>query len=133
MPVWLRWVLVVPGAVGAFVLQNIILGFMFGLGDKTSETSLPNFMGYWSDFIRAAVPFYFLVWTASLIAPSRKFLVAIIFAACNAMFQIGSLVLVFKGMPDEDPLWWASVISITALIAGVAGCYDAYKDRQEEF
>ena len=113
LPDWLRWVLVLPVAVGAWVGAQISI---MAIGNVFYPMGLWNLATWFVKIATIAVAPYGLVWAGAQTAPRHSFTVAIVLTVVHAIFATAILVLAIDVERLTAPLWWI----ITGYIVGAA-------------
>ncbi|MDA2916359.1 hypothetical protein MYX64_05885 [Nitrospinae bacterium AH_259_B05_G02_I21] len=120
VPDWLRWVLVLPLAVGAWIGSQaiiMILGNFFSQG-----LGLWN-LGIWVVTVGAAVAApYGFVWVGALAAPRYSFRVAVILTAIHALGAMTILVMVLGTKHLNAPVWWVITGNGVGILATLGAC-----------
>lgn len=126
----LRWALVLPGAIAAFVvaypvlyLLNVVLGS-------------PTFLGFsWAELAATGFSGFALVWTAQFIAPSYKYVVAIcatLLLVFLCGFEVSAKIWLGNRIAKDIDLIHFSVLIIITLVGAGAACYQAFEKWDDQ-
>lgn len=125
---WLRWILVLPTAVGAYivvqVLNVIINPWFLGFGTIGNlATQLFNSF---------AGPVAFII-TGAKVAPNHRFFTGLVLAALHTLLIGGSLMLsIFNYNQYSTPTWLIVLSCVVSLIATAGACAILYQEHIEE-
>lgn len=132
MKPWMRWTLVLPAAIGAY------LGVLFAIGvvSQLSDILIGRNTDNYSKFINCfAAPCAF-VWCGAKTAPKWRAATSASLATLFSTIQIVLLVLIVVRLKDRDSVFWWGIF---AFVAGVAAsiftsvqvCEDEKQEREE--
>jgi hypothetical protein len=113
---WLRWIAVLPAAVGAYFGIQVLVG----LGSYfTSGMDVD----YLSQLICSIAGPYCLVWVGAKTAPRYRFVTALALAIVHAVANvlIVTLAVVFAKR-DSTSIWWIVVCGIAGVTASIVAC-----------
>ncbi len=113
----LRWLLVLPAAVVAFLVANLLLIF-WNMLSPSFATMSPR----WVQFISSIIGAYMFVVVGTLVAPTKKNIVAIILTVLLAMLCAAITTLAIVKGPGSDPLWLLVVCLIASIVAAIVAC-----------
>lgn len=120
LPNWLRWILVLPGALATFILANVAISIFYMLfGDRYLPETMKHFF---IQFINGIVASYYYVFVGTYIAPKFKPTVAIVLTVIFSLLIGILLALTLVSGNSYDPTWWVIVTSAACLIAAIASC-----------
>ena len=117
----LRWIAVLPAAVGAFFGIQLLLILMNAMTE-------PRWSDWWLQLINSAASSYCFVYAGAATAPKHKFVVGIVLAILFGIFIVAIATAGFF-IKTTDPLWWlilAGVISLIAAIVAVVKVREEY-------
>jgi uncharacterized membrane protein HdeD (DUF308 family) len=122
---WLRWLAVLPAAIGAYFAVQIAVGiamvFVNGLDDRPD---------YQSQFIASIVGPYFLVLAGAKTAPTFRFVTALALTVLHAVFNGSVATLVIgQGMRQSFSLWWLILTGVVGIIASIVACIQIRKQE----
>lgn len=103
-----RWILVLPAAIAAYVVVNLLVGIA-SEGGKDALSQLVN------SFVAPAV----LVYAGAYVAPVYRFVVAVVLAVAHTVFGVYAWVVLVTASPDSSGTGWLTFTSFVT-IAGVA-------------
>lgn len=115
LPNWLRWVLVVPAAIGAYCGIQIVVAI------GNSLTPIPEvFLNIFCQFVNSVAGPYCLVWAGAKTAPSNNFVVAIVLTVIHAILNGVVVTLgIVSGAYSAGYIAWlilSCILGITATI-----------------
>ena len=118
-----RWILVLPAAIAAYVLVTLVVGIASELAaseivmHRASSQSLgfKNFLSQLINSITAPVGFVYL---GAKVAPSHRFITAVVLASA---FGCLTLVVTYLGVA-EGVVWWLILSSVLSIVAVVVTC-----------
>jgi hypothetical protein len=117
---WLRWILVIPGAIASYFAIQVLVAicsYLFGL----IVPVLGNDMA--SQFINTILGTIFFVLVGAKIAPKHSFIVAICLTVAYATIQITVISIgILALVKTTDSLWWIVVTSLVSVGTAVACC-----------
>jgi hypothetical protein len=117
----LRWIAVLPAAVGAFFAIQLLILLM----DATmAEGRATWFLQLINSFAGA----YAFVFAGAHTAPKHQFIVGIVLAVVLSVFLITLPTLAFF-IKTTDPFWWIALASIVSLVAVIAAIIQLREDK----
>jgi hypothetical protein len=128
MPDWLRWVLMLPAALIAY------LAIQAGVGLASEMIPYPDsIQDLVSQFLNSVVGPWAFVYTGAKIAPQGRALHAAIgLAALFGVFIVAINVLIFVIRPSTHPVWWIAGTSVISLAVVVASSLQvAFEERNK--
>jgi hypothetical protein len=117
----LRWIAVLPAAVAAFAVVQLLI--------ILANSITTN--GYADWFLQLANSFagaYAFVFAGAHTAPKRQYMVGIVLAVLFSAFIIGLMVLRWF-IKTSDPFWWLALAGVISLVALVAAVIQLKEDR----
>lgn len=117
----LRWIAVLPAAVGAFFGIQLLLILVNAMTE-------PRWSNWWLQLINSAASSYCFVYAGAATAPKHQFIVGIVLAIVFGIFIVAVATAGFF-IKTTDPLWWlilAGVISLVAAIVAVVQLREEY-------
>ena len=137
MPVWLRWLLVLPAALGACVGIQIVV--IFG-NLITWPDSIP-FRKFFIEIINSIAANYCFVIIGAKTAPKHRFVVGVILATAYTVFGItvAATFLIIGGSPYLT--WWPIpitsvvlllIVGIVGIIAAIGACIQLHRTELAE-
>ncbi len=122
---WLRWVAVLPAAIGAYFGVQIAVGLVM-----VFENGLDDSPDYKSQFICSIVGPYFLVLAGSKTAPKFRFVTALTLTVLHAIYS-GALVtlLMVRGVSQSVSPWWLILSGVIGIIASIVACIQMRKEE----
>lgn len=117
----LRWIAVLPAAVGAFFGVQLLLILVNAMTE-------PRWSDWWLQLINSAASSYCFVYAGAATAPKHQFIVGIVLAIIFGIFIV-AIVTAGSFVKTTDPLWWlilAGVISLIAAIIAVVQLREEY-------
>ena len=129
LPQWLRWILVLPAAIGAYagIQIVVIVGNTFCPGPQV-------FIQYFCQFVNSVAAPYCFVLAGARTAPRYRLVAAIALVVVLAVLygSVTTLAVVQgrMGVYDQlhsDPLWWVITSSIIGIVASGAACLHVYR------
>lgn len=122
---WLRWLAVLPAAIGAYFAIQIAVGLVM-----VFENGLDDRPDYKSQFICSVVAPYVLVLAGAKTAPKFRFVTALTLTVLHALFSgaIVALAMVW-GMSQSDSLWWLILSEVIGIITSIAACIQMRKEE----
>lgn len=113
----LRWLLVLPAAVIAFIVANLLL-ILWNMLSPSFATMSPRGVQFMASIIGA----YMFVVVGTLVAPAKKNIVAITLTVLLAMLCASITTLALVKGPGSDPLWLLVVCLIASIVAAIVAC-----------
>jgi hypothetical protein len=130
VPDWLRWLLVLPAALGAWIGSQI---FIMMLGNIMKYGLELWNLGIWVVTVGAAVAApYGFVWAGALAAPRYSFRVAVILTAIHALGAMTILVMVLGTEHLNAPVWWVITGNGVGILATLGACLQ-FRDKRPKF
>ena len=126
VPNWLRWLLVLPSAVVAFFLIQLVVI----IGGFLSDNKLPD----WAyQLINSAASGYAFVGAAAWMAPGRKFVVAIVHTVVVTVFGV-LIVLVAIAQSGRQSDSWLLLLAagVLTVAGGGVACYAAWDAERKQ-
>ena len=107
----LRWIAVLPAAVGAFFGIQLLLILINAMTE-------PRWSDWWLQLINSAASSYCFVYVGAVTAPKHRFIAGIVLAI---LFGIFIVVIATAGffIKTSQPLWWLILAGIISLIAAI--------------
>ncbi|HZM05056.1 MAG TPA: hypothetical protein VFC44_18805 [Candidatus Saccharimonadales bacterium] len=123
---WIRWILILPGAVAAMILVNIINGW-------TVAVIFPDFV---DDCCKSWFGSLAFVCGAAYIAPKGKAITAIVIATAYCSFGLFGVVMSLRSGHADHATWWEILMTVLTVFASVVACMlvwsmDKHKQRAE--
>lgn len=120
---WLRWLAVLPAALGAYFGIQLVIGLARGLEDGFADR--PD---YKSQLICSILGPYFLVWVGAKTAPRFRFVTALTLTVLHAI-AAGSLVTIgiVQGLLQSGALWWLIICSVVGFVGTIVLCVQMRK------
>jgi len=132
---WLRWLAVLPAAVGAYFASQVVTGlltevgyfFYAGRGFEDGWLDRPD---YKSQFLCSIIGPYCLVWAGAKTAPRYRFVTALTLAVLHAVGN-GSVVTlaIVRGMYQSASLWWLILSCVVGIISSIGACIQMRKEE----
>ncbi len=120
VPDWLRWLLVLPVAVGAWIGSQV---FIMMLGNIMKHGLELWNLGIWVVTVGAAVAApYGFVWAGALAAPRYSFRVAVILTALHALGATAILVVALGTEQINAPVSWIITGNGIGILATLGAC-----------
>lgn len=127
---WIRWLLVVPGAVVAYFAVSIAVGILSELDPLWSNRSegVRNFVSQLANSIVAPISF---VYAGSRVAPTHRFIVSVMLASAFGCITIGGVAWLLVYHKVEGTFiseghvlgtWWLVVSGAISVIAAGGTC-----------
>jgi uncharacterized membrane protein HdeD (DUF308 family) len=122
---WLRWIAVLPAALGAYIGIQLVVGLV-----RSLETGVDDRPDYWSQFISGIAGPYCLVLAGAKTAPRYRFVTALTLTVLHG-FVNGSLVTlaIVLAWRQSASLWWLILCCAVGIIASIVACIQM---RREE-
>jgi hypothetical protein len=119
----IRWLLVLPAALIAFVGVQIVII----IGGFLSDNKLPN----WAyQLVNSAASGYALVVAAAWMAPRGKLATAVVFGVLNIVLIAWVTTLGVSASGQQSDSWLLLVVAALLSAAGsVAGCYQTWESQ----
>jgi uncharacterized membrane protein YdcZ (DUF606 family) len=105
---WLRWIAVLPGAFGAYIVVSSIAAYAYNYFSKNLMLGL---LGSW-------ICAYVFVRVGAAIAPRHRIKVAAILAILRIVFLIA--IVITSPISPDYPLWRSLLVNLTISVAAVA-------------
>ena len=125
MPNWLRWILVLPGAVGAYLGVGLLVGL------SSEELPLPDAIQDWySQAMNSVVGPWVLVYAGARIAPrGRRFVTSVVLAVLFGVLTgaIAPLGLLLEHR--SHPYWWFAVSAIAGIVTVIVACVQVQRSE----
>lgn len=120
----LRWIGVLPAAIGAYAGIQILVGL-------SSCLRVGMDVDYWSQFLCSAAGPYCLVWAGAKTAPRFRFVTALTLAIVHAV-ACGSIITLAMCLANSNStsLWWALVCGAAGIVATMAACIPFRHDEE---
>ena len=117
IPNYLRWILIFPAAVAAFIGVQLIIAVV------NSFTPLPEkLINIFCQFANSiAGPFVFVL-VGARIAPSYKYYTSV---SLTVIYTLFSAIIAYRAIQSQesaDPLWWLITSIILGLLAAIFAC-----------
>ena len=132
MKPWLRWIFVLPAAIGAFagVQMLIITGSLIGIVDSSGGN-------LWIQFISAVLCPVAFVWCGSKTAPAYRFFTSICLTVLFSMLATILATLVFTHTVEtKSSNGWLAICALAGIISSIVTCYAIHEkekaDREAE-
>ena len=125
MKIILRWIAVLPGAVAAMILVNIINGLT--VGEFTT--------GFLNESSKAWFGSLAFVGAAYYIAPKGKVVTAIVVATAYCAIGVFAVVIDLESDAPHHPFWLQIITAVLSVVASALACVLAYsfdKDARSE-
>lgn len=121
---WLRWVAVLPAAIGAYIAVQIAVGVVM-----VFENGLDDGPDYKSQLICSIVGPYFLVLAGAKTAPRFRLVTALTLTVLHAAFSCCLIMLVImSGRSQAASLWWLILSSVIGITASIIACIQMRKE-----
>jgi hypothetical protein len=120
-PNWLRWVLILPVAICAYLILAVIGSIVYKL------LPIPTFL--LTLYYSAMSPMAFVA-AGVITAPSHKFVTAIILTIINAIFAAVIVTTAVVHQSGTVPLWWLVVCALIGIVATIWFCAE-FKGEEE--
>lgn len=125
MKPWLRWVLVLPAAVGAYAGAQVlvIIGSLIGFFDGGDT---------WAQFIGSILCPAAFVWFGSKSAPSHRLLTAICLAVLLSMLLYWAAQLLSDmGVTRASNVYvWTVICDLASILSSILTCYAIYEQEK---
>lgn len=128
VPVWMRWTLLLPGAIGAYLVVQVIVAMALTL--SFVQHLSPSLSDKAGQFINSAVGPYFFVIVGAGIAPTRKRLSAVLLALGITLTMM--LVYALSIKIGVERMGYGIATLSTSLIIGIASCITACVQASKE-
>src|SRR5262245_20806274 len=124
MPGWLRWIAVLPCALGSFLVVQIAVAVAHGFLELVGGLSpIVSMMGdYFPQLCNSAAGPYALVWAGSRVAPTHKAVTAATLAVMVAIMAAAGLILaVVNPQLTQRPggMLWLIVTGVVSVGAAI--------------
>jgi hypothetical protein len=116
----LRWILVLPAAVGAYFLVQIANGFVTWM--------LPGFFNWPIQLFNSWAGPIALVVIAAKVAPAHKFIVAVAITITHAIILAILVTLECLSPNVSIPGWWLIVCALAGVAGTLVACVGISKD-----
>lgn len=128
---WVRWILVLPAALGAYLACNAIVAICIGISDFFWETGSKN----WRDLITSlACPACF-TWYGAKTAPHNRFIVGVCLTVIQtiAITVVITAIAVKSGNVPEFSLHlaWLAILIIGGVVTPIMACYALHKEEMD--
>ena len=124
MKPWLRWVLVVPAAIGAFAGVQIVIALLSLVGDFFWSTG----SAHWTEFVNSIAGPYAFVYYGAKTAPKHQFFTSI---CLTVLFAVLAAVIVtayfMKGFGNGLANFWLVVCSLVGVVTTIVTCIEVRK------
>jgi uncharacterized protein YggT (Ycf19 family) len=131
----LRWILVLPAAIGAYVaailVQNLILFFAGEHNDDFGVPWLLNNFREVTDIIFRTIGVYFFVIAGAAVAPRGKFATALVLTTTICVFFIGVTLFVMLSGIAQQPIAYNLAEMLLACAAASIACIQEYRKEQQ--
>ena len=129
MKPWLRWILVIPAAIGAYAGVQIAIAIMSLIGDFFWETGSAR----WTQLINSAAGPAAFVWYGSKTAPVHRFITSISLTVLLAIAMSVLATLVFShGIGTKWENVWLVVCGVIGVVSSIIACYSIHEEEQNE-
>lgn len=125
IPDWLRWVLVIPAAIGAYfgIQIAVALGNSFSPGPEI-------FINIFCQIVNSVAGPYCLVWAGAKTAPSNRFVVAIILTVIHAIVNGVVVTLgIISNRFSVGYIVWIIFVCLLGIAATIVCCLQ-FKDDE---
>jgi uncharacterized membrane protein HdeD (DUF308 family) len=125
---WWRWLLVLPGAIVAYILVVIPLAIATDAIDWLPETA----RNYLSQILHSAFGPWAFVYLGARIAPRHRFITALVLTILQALFLAITLTLgVALGYTKamRSPMWYLVACGVIGVIASIAASVSFHKEE----
>jgi hypothetical protein len=116
----LRWMGVLPGAILAYFLIQVLNAVLMGFFGDSSDT--------WIQLVNSFAGPYCFVWLGAMIAPRRKLPVAVILSVIVALFTLSLIPLSVGRESESYPIWWLILTGIVGVFGTIAACVKVKED-----
>ena len=128
----LRWVAVLPAAIGCYFLASAGVGlFNFVMGLIYDSAWSHGMLGF-VQMIASGVAY---IWFGSMVAPTHRFITGIVLATIYTMICLFLIGYFFAVTPANRIETWANLWILISFLASIAACYltmPAVKDREDQ-
>jgi hypothetical protein len=121
-PNWLRWFLILPAAICAYLILAIIGSIVYKL------LPIPAFLV--TLYYSVMSPMAFVI-AGVITAPSNKFATAISVTVINAMFAAVIVTMAVVRQTGTVPIWWLVVSMLIGIVATIYLCVE-FKHEEED-
>jgi hypothetical protein len=119
-PNWLRWILILPAAICAYLILAIIGSIVYKL------LPIPAFLVTLYYSVMSPIAF---VATGVVTAPSNKFATAISLTIINAIFAAVIVTLAVIRQSGTVPIWWLVVCMLIGIVATIGFCAEFKEEK----
>ncbi len=129
MSYWLRWLAVLPAAVGAYLGVQLAISFCRGLEDGFSHN--PD---YWCQFINSVAGPYCLVLAGAKTAPRHQFITSLVLAIVYATLIVAVVTLFLVQVQNayqSTAFWWLLICETAGIIAAIGVCLQLRDEEGE--
>jgi hypothetical protein len=117
---WLRWLAVLPAAIGAYCVAQIviILGGTIG-AEMEGRIPMPDWV---FQIINSIVPPICFIWAGAKTAPKYCHIVAIFLTVIFCIFTTGLLTYGILMHYARYPTWWFITTGVVSIISATVSC-----------
>jgi uncharacterized membrane protein HdeD (DUF308 family) len=122
---WLRWVAVLPAAIGAYFGVQIVVGLAMVYANGLDDS--PD---YKSQLICSIVGPCSLVLAGAKTAPKFRFVTALTLTVLHAIYSGALVTLAMVRVATQSAsLWWLILSGVIGIIASIATCIQIRKEE----
>jgi len=122
---WLRWIAILPAAIGAYLGLQVLIIFISALSELYGK-HLPDIFYQFINSIASAVAF---VWAGAKAAPKYHYIVAICLTVIISIFMASITSIAILKDIHSYPLWWLIVTNIVSIISAIICCVYFIKEN----
>ncbi|MEX2663008.1 MAG: hypothetical protein WD227_13855 [Vicinamibacterales bacterium] len=137
LPVWLRWILVLPSAAAAYLVVQLVVILLHTLAEFFRALApIVSVMGnYFPQLVNSIAGPYAFVWLGARVAPTHKFISAVTLAVIVATLS-GAVLLLALASPNVSSrqpggLIWILITGLIGTTAAIKASLD-WKTRRQE-
>lgn len=123
---WLRWILVLPAAIGAY------FGIQFAVAIANSIGLGPEwFVNIYCQIINSIIGPYCLIMAGAKTAPDYHFIVAVVLTAIHLVAAGYIVTYAIISNNHVDPLWWLTLSMVFGITATIVACIQCHKNERK--
>ena len=129
IPDWLRWILVIPAAIGAYAASQVVIGLLSLVSDFFWSTGSAR----WTQLMNSAAGPAAFVWYGSRVAPRYRFSTSICLAVLLSMAVTAFVTFFFsRGLGTKWENVWFVICAVVEIISSIVACHSIQKADANE-
>jgi hypothetical protein len=116
----LRWLAVLPAAIGAFGAMHLVIIVGGTLGaEMEGRSPMPDWV---FQIVNSIIPPVCFVWAGMKVAPKYRRIVALVLTAAFCIVAAGLLTYGILTDYPRYPIWWFIVTGVVSIVSATVSC-----------